>query len=432
MRYQQLAENVVLYIEKSKEEKLGTFQRFTNNDNAYINEDALEVVLHILRGGTIESFFLINLTEELRKKRVNQAQAVLSKLKEQNFLIESDRLASSSRIKHVLTEPPLRVLFIETTKSCNLYCKHCYVPDCGIKSNQKQFSFLGLQHLISQADELGIMEIQLTGGEFFSQPWAAEIIQDLQRRLLPCSIFTNGTLLPEKFFESLKNMPHGVIFYISLYGSEEIHDEFCRVQGAYKKTVKTIERLLGLGCDVRINTTVGSYNIIHMNAFMKLVRERFGVLHRLVKIERLGRAEKDKELLISDKEFAELLSGHKGEIQFLDSHGSSSYRDWTTPACGIGNAMMFVDAYGNSSLCPTLTQEQNSDFIAGNIYKKSIKEIWEKSDVFNRFRIIQCRKIKKCRFREICSGGCRSRAYLSTGDINAPDEAMCYLYGKKF
>jgi len=432
MKYQQLSKNVVFYIEESKEGKFGTLQNFVTSDRAYVNEDMIAIMLHISKGGTIESFFSTAISKEQRKDLITQTQKIVNRLRRESFLVVSDSLNSDARIKYVLTQPPLRVLFIETTKNCNLRCKHCYVPDCGVAFNERQLTFSELQDLIYQADEIGVMEIQLTGGEFFTLPWASEIIQDLQQRLLPCSIFTNGTLLPEKFFEHLKHVPYGIIFYVSLYGPEEIHDEFCRMSGAYKKTIKTTERLLGLGCDLRINTTVGSHNIVYMNDFIKFVKDEFGVLHRLVRTESLGRAEKDRGLVISDKKFAQLLNEHRGEIQFLDSHDSSSYRDWTTPACGIGNAMMFIDAYGNASLCPTLTQEQNPEFLAGNIRKKSIKEIWEKSDVFDRFRIIQCRKVKECKFREICSGGCRSRAYLLTDDINSPDEAMCYLYGKKF
>ena len=430
MKYQQLSKNVVFYIEESKEGKFGTLQNFATNDRAYVNEDMIAIMLYILKGGTIESFFSTAISKEQRKNLVTQTQKIVNRLRKESFLVVSDSLDSDARIKYVLTQPPLRVLFIEITKNCNLRCKHCYVPDCGVGPDEKQFTFSELQDLIYQADEIGIMEIQLTGGEFFTLPWAFEIIQNLQQRLLPCSIFTNGTLFPKKFFERLKYVPHGIIFYISLYGFEKIHDEFCRVPGAYKETIKTIEHLLELGCDVRINTAVGAYNIAFMNDFMKFVKNEFGVLHRLVKTESLGRAEKDKGLVISDKRFAQLLSEHRGKIQFLDSHDSSSYRDWTTPACGIGNAMMFIDAYGNVSLCPTLTQEQNPKFLAGNIREKSIKEIWESSEVFNRFRVIQCRKIEECKFRKICSGGCRSRAYLSTDDINAPDEAMCHLYGK--
>jgi len=93
--------------------------------------------------------------------------------------------------------------------------------------------------------------------------------------------------------------------------------------------------------------------------------------------------------------------------------------------------MLFIDAYGNVSCCPTLTQRGNPEFLVGNIAHSSIKDIWENSPVFKKFRGSQCKDIEQCRFRELCKGGCRSRVYLSTGDINSPDIAMCLLYNAR-
>ena len=91
--------------------------------------------------------------------------------------------------------------------------------------------------------------------------------------------------------------------------------------------------------------------------------------------------------------------------------------------------MLFVDAAGNVSFCPTLTQRESPKFLAGNIYSASVKDIWENSPVFKKFRGVQCRNVRTCPFRDLCKGGCRSRAFLSVNDINAPDLEMCSLYG---
>lgn len=424
-----ICKNVVLYLEKDRIQKFGTFHHFFTDDKAYINDDMVEVVLHVLNGETIESFFSSKDTRNSVDILVKQTQELLENLAHQGFLV-NDFASSGGKIKVITTHPPLRVLFIEVTKDCNLRCKHCYVPDSRKPKRNHQLNLLELQSLIKQADEIGVMEVQLTGGELFMLPRALEIIQDLQKRLLPCSIFTNGTLLSPDLFEHLEKIHHGLIFYISLDGPARIHDEFRGVPGSFEKTVTNIYKLLKIGCDVRINTAVGSHNIKCLKEFINYVRDEFGVLHRLVEIEPIGRAKENGNLTISHQEFAKLLIECGDDFQFLDSHDRIASVDWTTPACGIGCAMMFIDAYGNASLCPTLTQEQNHEFLAGNIHQTSLKEIWETSSVFKQFRDIQCSKIETCEFRELCKGGCRSRVYLNTGDIYAPDETMCYLYSK--
>ena len=164
-----------------------------------------------------------------------------------------------------------------------------------------------------------------------------------------------------------------------------------------------------------------------MCQFIEFVKNEFGVLHRLVTVEPIGRA--NAEMTVSAEEFANLLQESGNTFEFLDSHDSIA--DWTTPACGIGSSMLFVDAYGNVSLCPTLTQRENPEFLAGNVTHSSLKDIWENSLVFKKIRGFQCREVEQCHFRELCKGGCRSRAYLASNDINSPDFAMCLLYNTK-
>ncbi|MFA5133677.1 MAG: radical SAM protein [Patescibacteria group bacterium] len=362
----------------------------------------------------------------MRDNLLLQSLSALETLETSGFLHESGERCSSNMIKEVKSVPPLRVVFLETTKTCNLRCRHCYN---GIENNPRgQLSKKELESIIAQADDLGVMEIQLTGGELFVLPFADRLIADLQNRCLPISVFSNGLYIPAGVTDLLKNKPYGIIFYISLDGPEKIHDNVRGKDGAYQKTVANIKMLLELGCDVRINTAVGSHNITCIKEFMAFVEKEFGVLHRFVSLENIGNAEKNSDLLINGNAFAELLKGQENEMQFLDSHDPST-RDWQTPACGVGNAMLFIDAYGNVSLCPTLTQREDPKFLAGNIRQANLKEIWEDSPIFNQYRNIQCRCVSSCLKKEACSGGCRSKAYLDTGDINSPDMEMCAVYG---
>jgi radical SAM protein with 4Fe4S-binding SPASM domain len=322
------------------------------------------------------------------------------------------------------------VVFIELTKKCNLRCEHCYVPDCSVseeKANTSSMTFDDIRDLISQIDELGVMELQLTGGEPFILPYILDIIKKAQSRLIPCSVFTNGTLMTEKIFRYISENNHGLIFYISLDGYQETHDAFRKYRGAFQKTVATIKRLLQIGCDVRINTSIGRHNIAEMRQFIEFVKNEFGVLHRLVTVEPIGRV--NVEMTVSAEEFASLLQESGNTFEFLDSHDSIA--DWKTPACGIGSSMLFIDTYGNVSLCPMLTQRENPEFLAGNTTGSPLKNIWENSPVFKKIRGCQCREVEQCNFRELCKGGCRSRAYLDTGDVNSPDLAMCLLYNAK-
>lgn len=423
-----IPEKVVFHIEPDGE--VGTIHNLKSGKRAYINADMIEVILHLLDGHTLNSFFPVEeIPQKERLELIQQSESVLRNLVSAELLTEEEP-GKQGLVKKVIANPPLRVVFAELTKKCNLRCEHCYVPDCSVPetiANTNSMTIDDIRDLISQIDELGVMELQITGGEPFILPRILEIIKEAQSRLIPCSVFTNGTLMTEKIFRYISENNYGLIFYISLDGYQETHDAFRKLRGAFQNTVATIKRLLQIGCDVRINTSIGRYNISEMRQFIEFVKNEFGVLHRLVTVEPIGRA--NAEMTISAEEFADLLKESSNTFEFLDSHDSIA--DWTTPACGIGSSMLFVDAYGNVSLCPTLTQRENPGFLAGNIAHSSLKDIWENSLVFKKIRGIQCREVEQCHFRELCKGGCRSRAYLAIGDVNSPDLAMCLLYNNR-
>ncbi len=427
MKWLFIPEKVIFYLEQ--DERLGTFHDLKTDKKAYVNADTIEIIQHLIQGNSLDSFFPEEIPQKEREEFIRQSETTIHKLANAGFLTEN-KPDCQGLIKKVRTIPPLRVVFIEMTKKCNLQCKHCYVPDCKEpikRASDGQMSFAKICDLISQIDELGVMELQLTGGEPFILPYFLDVIKEAQSRQIPCSVFSNGTLMDENFFRYISEKNYGLIFYISLDGRQETHDAFRKSHGAYQKTVETIKRLRQMGCDVRINTSIGKHNIGEMRQFIEFIKNEFGVLHRIVTVEPIGRA--NAEMIISATEFANLLQESHNTFEFLDSHDSIT--DWSTPACGIGSSMLFIDAYGNVSFCPTLTQKENPEFLAGNIARSSLKDVWENSPVFKRFRNIQCKDVAQCHFKKLCKGGCRSRAYLSTGNINSPDLPICLLYNAK-
>lgn len=421
MKRLNVAPNAVLSIEEDDDESYGSFYHFRSGDRAYLNADMLQV---------LEACFGMPLLQHPKRKSPLQDNEnvvqMLDQLKQHGFVTSAP--GCSGRIKRVMTRPPLRVLFLETTKRCNLRCDfHCYLS--------RRRTFRGELDeteeivLLKQADALGVMEVQLTGGEMFLLPWAEQLVSTAQELLLPISIFTNATILKKSMTDLLRRNPYGVTFYVSLDGPETFHDAFRGVQGAFRRTLRNIRKLIALGCDVRVNTTVCATNLNLMGEFSHFVQEELGLLQRLVAIEEVGNAASHPELLITPEQFAACVRRTSGEnVEFLDSHDPLGGSDWAYPACGVGHSMMFIDSFGNVSLCPTLTQHQDPRFLAGNIRKAALQGIWETSPTFTAFRGMQCREVATCPANERCKGGCRSNAFLLTGEIDAPDPGMCGVF----
>jgi len=79
--------------------------------------------------------------------------------------------------------------------------------------------------------------------------------------------------------------------------------------------------------------------------------------------------------------------------------------------CIAGRGMFYVKWYGDVWPCVFLQKK------IGNVLKEPAIEIWEENELLNKLRDRNNLEepCKSCRYREVC-GGCRSRAYLLTGN----------------
>jgi radical SAM protein with 4Fe4S-binding SPASM domain len=93
--------------------------------------------------------------------------------------------------------------------------------------------------------------------------------------------------------------------------------------------------------------------------------------------------------------------------------------------CLAGTGFCFISHLGKVKGCGYL------DIEAGDLNRQSFGEIWENSPLFNRLRDLSNLKGKcgKCDFRLEC-GGCRARAYGTTGDY-LEAEPYCLYQPKK-
>lgn len=91
--------------------------------------------------------------------------------------------------------------------------------------------------------------------------------------------------------------------------------------------------------------------------------------------------------------------------------------------CVGANLYCYISANGNVAPC-SFTAEQ---FPAGNIKRQSLKEIWQNSESFKKFRNFPGNETcHKCNFFSSCRGGCRIRAILSTQNGSSIDP-NCFI-----
>jgi len=86
--------------------------------------------------------------------------------------------------------------------------------------------------------------------------------------------------------------------------------------------------------------------------------------------------------------------------------------------CGAGHTVCSVSLSGDVSGCSFL----GANYVAGNLRDLDLEQIWHHSHVFTEIRSLPGNeKCLNCSTYNICSGGCRARALVSNGSINAAD-----------
>jgi len=154
--------------------------------------------------------------------------------------------------------PSLRLVFWESTKACNLTCRHCRaVP-------QKRLGPTELRtaeafDLIDQIAQVAKPVFVLSGGEPLFRPDLFDIATYGVETGFRMALATNGTLVDERIAAKIADSGMSRVA-ISLDGANpETHDRFRGQPGAHAAAVRGLRNLRAEGVSVQINSTVASF-----------------------------------------------------------------------------------------------------------------------------------------------------------------------------
>lgn len=338
----------------------------------------------------------------------------------------------------------------EVTRSCNLSCVHCRAsaergPYPGELTTDESMRF------IDDIVKFSKPVIILTGGEPLMREDIFEITEYGTAKGLRMVMAPNGTLLNEENTQRLVNSGIKRIS-ISLDGAtEESHDRFRQVKGAFQGAMRGINHAKKAGLEFQINTTVTSNNINEMPDILNLAVNLGAAAHHMFMIVPTGRAKEMKEGEIPPEKYEEILHWfyeqrdqvpihlkatcaphyyrilrqrlkEEGKKITFETHGL----DAVTRGCLGGISFCFISHTGQVQPCGYL------ELNCGNIREKTFEDIWKKSEIFLSLRDFNEYKGKcgLCEYKTVC-GGCRARAYETSGDY-LEEEPYCTYQPKGF
>lgn len=343
----------------------------------------------------------------------------------------------------------LRLVAWEVTRSCNLACVHCRAaaqdrPYENELTTEESFRFL--DEIASFASPIVI----LTGGEPLLRPDIFEIAAYGNAKGFRMTMAVNGTLLTPKIVR--KMLDAGIQrISISIDGANAAsHDAFRKVEGAFEGALRGIAYAREAGLDFQINTTITHQNLSELQAIQELTVSLGAAAHHIFLLVPMGRGRDLADQAINAQQYEKALHWfyeQKDRVplqlkatcaphyyRILRQRASSEGRevdfqtfglDAVTRGCLGGVGFAFVSHVGQVQPCGYLELD------CGNIRETPFHEIWQSSSIFKDLRDFKKYEGKcgRCQYIRVC-GGCRARAYESTGNYLAPEPLCLFQPGK--
>jgi heme b synthase len=342
--------------------------------------------------------------------------------------------------------PKLRIVAWEITRSCNLFCAHCRSSSTS-GAYEDELSTEQCWRLIDEIVEIGKPVIILSGGEPLLRQDLFQIAGYAVEKGLRVAIGTNGTLITEEIAAKLKAVPISRVAVSIDFPEAELQDKFRGKAGAFQSAVSGIALLRQAGIEVQINSTITRLNMKYLNKLLDLALKSGAAAFHPFMLVPTGRGKGLETAAMSPEEYEQTLNWvydrqkELGDRIFFKPTDAPHYQriirqqakeinmqetvqgqkaaikagnesmNSMTRGCLAGISFCFISHRGKVQGCGYL------DVDAGNIRDRSFKQIWAESRLFRELRDLSNIKGKcgACEYKNIC-GGCRARAYESTGD----------------
>lgn len=160
--------------------------------------------------------------------------------------------------------PPLRLVFWETTKACNLTCRHCRaVPQRRL--GPAELTTSRAFDLIDQIAEIAKPVFVLSGGEPLFRPDLFDIGAYGVETGFRMALATNGTLVNGRIAAKIADAGFSRVA-ISLDGAvPETHDRFRGLPGSHALALRGLRNLREEGVSVQINSTIAKHNVTELD-----------------------------------------------------------------------------------------------------------------------------------------------------------------------
>lgn len=305
------------------------------------------------------------------------------------------------------------------TNECNLCCTHCFRKD---KTQIQMLPLSKVCEIVDFAIEHRARKLSFSGGEFFTHPYAYDILDYCLKKNIDITILTNATCLNVDYFK--KYSTQRISFQVSIDGMREAHDQR-RGRGNFDRMFSNVKVLKNLGFNIRASMVLDFNNYKDIINVMKLPYfDGFNCLP-----------------VAYTNDFNSALNNEEYEIRCeYDAVIAMMYKHNKRSADGTQRCHMYPMGLGiryDGNVYPCAVSRDYDLLCMGNMMESSLKDIlntFETTKVgkllhsYKDNRIEEC---EKCKSNNVCNRGCRIRAYKLFGTFDAPDLFCCRIFGEE-
>lgn len=361
---------------------------------------------------------------------------------------ELENTAAPAATKYMSTP---RSVDIEITSRCNLRCRYCYF----FNNPAVEYTELSAEEWYKFFDELGalgIMNVQLGGGEPFIREDLQQIIESIVRNRMRFSAISNGTLIKDEIASFIASTGRCDSIQVSVDGScAEVHDS-CRGQGAFVGAIRGIRTLQRHQIRVAVRVTIHRENVHDLENIAHFLLIELGLPGFSINsagylgsccanaddvmLNMEERKEAIATLLRLNEKYDGRISAQAGPLtdgqmwrrmEDARRQGKPAFSNGGhLTACGCPNNKISVRADGIIVPCSMLAHVQ-----LGRINHDSLAEIWQNSPDMNKMRnrhtipLAGFEFCDGCSYIPYCTGNCPGLAYSLTGKIDHPSPDAC-------
>ncbi len=361
----------------------------------------------------------------------------------------------SREAKHGVRVGAGPVVVWNSTKTCNLKCRHCYM-NSDAQKYEGELTTEEAKRFIDDLAEFNVPVLLFSGGEPLMRKDFFELAEYAASKGIRPTLSTNGTLITREVAERIKKIGVGYVG-ISLDGLQEVNDKFRGKEGAFQAAMEGIQNCVAVGQRVGLRFTINHHNIQELDRIFDFIEEK-GInrvcFYHLVYSGR-GNAMMDEDvtpqqsrmamdtIIRRTRDFEE--RGLEKEILTVDNHCDGVYMYLQALKEGrteLAEQMLkFISMNGGNRSGMAFAEVDPLGYVHpdqftqhhtfGNVRERKFGDIWTDmthpilAGLKDRKQLLKGR-CAKCKFLANCNGNFRTRAEATTGDFWESDPA-CYL-----